>query len=334
MDMTNAGATGGITGLVNRKLAIPNPAAVSLQDINANLKQTLDQLMLAKNTEVTAEVLKGMFTKPEPSPMAGLKDIGLNVGTMIETTAKMAQTATEQLYKERKEALDEKQKTIEREQKSETRELSTTKELLTTIINLQNQSHENQVRLLETLYKQQIEQQKDGKEDPFQTVLRDFTITLLRDRIEKPTPDPKVQILESIKTVRDLQGLLATNNNQGQNADALERLEKLKYDLELRKLDYEYSHKREERQDKNKMISDALGAFKELIAVLPTLRTANTSSTAAPVMHKAICPYCGYEIVAEDPSTVTACPHCKQSFVGTPNNKVSSSSGTAPGVTP
>lgn len=328
METTGAPVPGGITGLVNKKLAIPNPAAVTLQDVSASLKQTLDQLLLMKQIETMADVAKGMFAKNESSnPVATLKDLGLNVGTMIETTAKMAQAATEQLYKERKEVLEEKEKAIEREKKSEAQELSTTRDLLTTIINLQNQSHENQIRLIETMYKQRLDDlQKSGvsREDALDTVFKEIAVGAIRDRFEKPAPDPKVQIIDLLKTVRELQTLLGISNNQTQqNTDALERLEKLKYDLELKKLDMEYSHKREEREDKNRVVRDALTALRDIVAAIPMMRNAGAGTAAstasgparAPVAYRAICPFCGFEIEAQDPSTVTACPHCKQSFV-------------------
>lgn len=320
METTGAPVPGGITGLVNKKLAIPNPAAVTLQDVSASLKQTLDQLLLMKQTETMADVAKGMFAKNESSnPVATLKDLGLNIGAMIETTAKMAQAATEQLYKERKEVLEEKEKAIEREKKSEAQELSATRDLLTTIINLQNKSHEDQIRLLETMYKQRLDDlQKSGvsKEDALDTVFKEIAINSIRERFEKPTPDPKMQIIDLLKTVRELQALLGINNQNQQNTDALERLERLKYDLELKKLDMELAHKREERKDKNEVIRSALSALRDIVAAIPMMRGAGTTAVAARAPnYRAICPFCGFEIEAQDPSAVTACPHCKRSFV-------------------
>ena len=100
-----------ITDIVNRKTgAVAGPTA-AIQDVSSMVAKSLEGLVETKKLASAAEAVKTLMAEdqgPQESPFAGLKEIGINVGDMMQFQAQQAKMAQDELHKTREQILEEK----------------------------------------------------------------------------------------------------------------------------------------------------------------------------------------------------------------------------------
>lgn len=311
---------------------------VTMAKVSETLKASLDQLLQTKQMESVAEVVKTIVTKDNstPNPFAGLKEIGVDIKSIMEGDRAMAQTALAELHKTREQVLEEKKKNLELIKSEKAEELSAQKSMLEIITNIQNKSFEQQLAIMRELYQERIkmleENKKPQEKDAVKSFMEEYMIKLLMERLESRPPDPKDQLLQYYNVVKQMGEIFGANRSN------IDGLEKLKYELELRKLEleserikteYEEKRKIEEKKAENvnsflKQLGEILPAAVALIkgggnvpvagvpsANVPMPTASQTASQAVqPQSFSIICPYCGEEMVTSNPQSVSKCDHC------------------------
>jgi DNA-directed RNA polymerase subunit RPC12/RpoP len=225
---------------------------------------------------------------PQESPFSGLKEIGINVGDMMQFQAQQAKMAQDELHRTRDQILEEKIKVAELTRQDRT----ATDSLMQQMIAMQNQSFDNQMKLMTQMYEQRIKDlENTGRKpesDPVTQLMTQISMGLLKDRLTNQPPAAQDQISEAMSLVNSLKGMFALN---GPNANLEQELNRMKIDLELRKLDMEQEERTAEREERkakaeaqNQTVSSLLGQLAELVpAAIEIFRNRPPAAPAAPV---------------------------------------------------
>lgn len=280
-----------ITDIVNRKTgAVAGPTA-AIQDVSSMVAKSLEGLVETKKLASAAEAVKTLMAEdqgPQESPFAGLKEIGINVGDMMQFQAQQAKMAQDELHKTREQILEEKVRVAELTRQDRT----ATDTLIQQMMALQNQSFDNQIKLMQQMYEQRIQDlQNTGRKpegDPVTQLMQQISMGLLKDRLTNQPPNARDQIGEAMSLVNSLKGMFALN---GPNANLEQELNRMKIDLELRKLDIEQEERAAEREERraradaqNQTVSSLLGRLAELVPAALEVFKNRPPAPASPVV--------------------------------------------------
>lgn len=310
--------TSGITGMVNARAGIVPPPTATVQDVSQALRQTLEQLLQVKQTETVADAVKSLISKKEEgerSPFAGLKDLGIDVKSLLDANTNMTKVALDQLNKERERVLEEKEKALAAQKTERAQELSIAEKLMGLVINTQNRSYEQQLDLLKEMYKERIDQLKEAGKKPESDELSQFmkalSIKLLEEKLTRPAPDPRAEIRNYLEIARDLTNMLGMSRPDNSKAAELNyQIELKKIDLEASKLEKELEYKRQMEERKLATWNQFVQQLSQLVpAALQVLQARSQSPQPVNVaMPQRICPVCGEAI----PVGAAKCPRCGQ----------------------
>lgn len=308
--------TNGITGMVNARAGIVPPPTATVQDVSQALRQTLEQLLQVKQTETVADAVKSLIGKKEESersPFAGLKDLGIDVKSLLDANTNMTKVALDQLNEERKRVLEEKEKALAAQKTERAQELSIAEKLMGLVVNTQNRSYEQQLDLLKEMYKERIEQLKEaGKRpegDELSQFMKAFSIKLLEEKLTKPAPDPRAEIRNYLEIARDLTNMLGQPKADNSKVAELNyQIEMRKIELEATKLEKQLEHQREIENRRLETWNQFVQQLSQLIPMAVQMLQARNqpSPPVGTAIPQRVCPVCGETI----PTGAAKCPRC------------------------
>jgi DNA-directed RNA polymerase subunit RPC12/RpoP len=278
-----------ITDIVNRRTgAVAGPTA-AMQDVSSMVAKSLESLVETKKLASAAEAVKTLMAEdqgPQESPFSGLKEIGINIGDMMQFQAAQAKMAQDELHRTREQIIDEKVKVAELTRQDRTAADS----LMQQMMAMQNQSFDNQMKLMTQMYEQRIKDLENAgrkpEGDPVTQLMQQISMELLKDRLTNQPPNAQDQIGEAMSLVNSLKGMFAMN---GPNVGLEQELNRMKIDLELKKLDMEREERAQEREERRaraeaqtQTVGALLGQLAELVPAAIEIFKSRPATPAAP----------------------------------------------------
>lgn len=263
-----------ITDIVNRKTGAVGGPTAAIQDVSAMVAKSLEGLVETKKLASAAEAVKALMaedSQPSDNTFTGLKELGINIGDMMQFQANQARMAQEELHKTREQVIEEKVRVAEFARQDQVTANSFAQQMMA----VQNQSFENQMKLMTQMYEQRIKDlENTGRKpdnDPVTQFMTQMSMGLLKDRLTTQPLSAQDQIGEAMSLVNTLKNIFVAN---APNASIEQEFNRLKIDLEMRKLDIEQEERAAEREERrsreesrSKTVGELLGQLAELVPV-------------------------------------------------------------------
>lgn len=282
-----------ITDIVNRKTgAISGPTA-SVQDVSAVVSKSLEELVKTKQLASAADAVNALLREDRKeegaNPFSGLKELGFNVGEMIQHSSNQAKIAWDELQKTREQILEEKSKSIEREKHDQ----SAVNALMQQMMQMQNQSYESQLNMMRQMYDERIkqleQQDRPPETDPVTQLITNLSVNMLKEKLTHTPPAAQDQIAEAMTLVNTMRDIFASNSS---NSNMEQELLRMKLDLESQKLDIEREERAADRLERRqreearaKTTSELVSQIAQLMpAVVEVLKSRSQPAPAGPPM--------------------------------------------------
>ena len=308
-----------------------NVSNVSIREIGEALNTAIKQIAEGEEVEKAADIFKKLIKSNGESqnPFVGLKDIGLDMKSIIDAYRDILESTQKMLQEERERRLEEKKEISEESQKQKVEEMNATAKLIDSMIDLQTKTFTQQIELLKTLSEQIKSRQGEEpvKEDAVTQKLKEKVLDILDKSMFPANPQDKsgthtiTQVKEMLEVVQGLRSMFAPNTEGSNRLSNLEaglqiELQKMKNELETKKLEFEDKWKTKELEEKYKaqekrweVLNNIVVELSKLVPIATESFRSGKTSSGVPAMEKrTICPQCG-----EDFSIIGAvgqCPRC------------------------
>ena len=286
-----------VTDIVNRRVGATSGPTAQVQDVSSAVTRGLEELVKTKQLASAADAVKSLLAeeKPEaPNPFQGLKELGFNVGDMIQQSNQQAKTAMDELHKAREQVLEEKSKQADLNKQDQ----NAMNLLLQRMMDMQNQNHENQLKMMTEMYQQRIgqleTQDRKPEGDPLSQLITQMSVGLLKERLNSQPPAAQDQISEALGLVNQLKEMFALN---GPSNTMEHEFQKMRLDLEMRKLDLEQEERAQEREERRKREEEqseiTAGLLEQAASLIPSLIDLIANRPKTPSMPQMPMPYPG-----------------------------------------
>lgn len=270
------------------------------------------------------------------NPFSALKELGLDVKSILELTNKQAETAQEKADKMMLLFLQMMMALMESKSNAKGSDLETMLALTKALVEMQNSSSDRVVKAIEKL----LEEREGGgkKEDPIQNAMTTIFVNLMQRFVTERMSPPQPQ--DPVSQLKDALGLLQAVSSLVPQNSGMSEIEKLRIDLEREKLQHEIEMDRlrwkEEQEFRRQTEEKRLQLWEKLSeqvgAALPVLlqnigakpgigfsAPMSKPVTDPPVVPtgdvQVICDACGADFLVPASSQYATCPKCGLSLI-------------------